>query len=85
MITIKDIMHGHIGDRKEIPLLQTFFFFLKDNTLFYLAMQVLHLSEHNFYNLHTCVHDWRSSNSGEMIIYAFLLGFSSPYDQNNMT
>jgi len=46
-------MHGHIGDRKEIPFLH---FFFKDNTSFYLAMQVLHLTKHH--DLHTSVHDW---------------------------
>ena len=38
------------------------------------AVQVLHLTEHNFYELHTYVL-WLMSFSGEMIIYAFFLGF----------
>ena len=36
----------------------TFFFFL-NNTSFYLAVRLLHLTEHDFYDLHTDVHDWR--------------------------
>ena len=57
-------MHGHIGERKEIPnyVSQTSFF----------AMQVLHLTKHCFYELHTNV-----SFSGEMVIYIFLLEFFS--------
>ena len=47
-------MHEDIGDRKEISFLQTFF--LKDNISFYLAVQVLHLTKHDFYDLHTGVH-----------------------------
>ena len=30
------------------------------------------------------VHDWLV-NSGEMVIYAFLLGFFIPYNQKNVT
>ena len=40
-------------------------------------VQVLHLTEHGFYELHTDV-VWLASFSGEMIVYAFLLGFFSP-------
>ena len=40
-------------------------------------VQVLHLTEHGFYELHTDV-EWLTSFSSEMVIYAFLLGFSSP-------
>ena len=39
------------------------------------AMQVLHLTKHGFYELHTDV--WLTSFSDEMVIYAFLLGFFS--------
>ena len=42
----------------------------------YFAMQVLHLTEHGFYKLHTYVL-WLTSFSSEMVIYAFHLGFSS--------
>ena len=43
----------------------------------YFAVQVLHLTEHDFYELHTDVLCLMSF-SGEMVIYVFLLGFSSP-------
>ena len=36
-----------------------FLFLFKINTLFNLVVQVLHLTKHGFYNLHTSVHDWR--------------------------
>ena len=38
---------------------------------------MLHLTKHSFYELHTNI-IWLTSFSGEMVIYAFLLGFSSP-------
>ena len=38
---------------------------------------MLHFTEHCFNELHTDVL-WLTSFSGEMVIYAFLLGFSSP-------
>ena len=41
-----------------------------------LAVQVLHLIEHYFYELHTDVL-WLMSFSGKMVIYSFLLGFFS--------
>ena len=34
-------------------------FLFKINTLFNLAVQVLHLIEHGFYNLHIGIHDWQ--------------------------
>ena len=43
-------------------------------------MQVLHLTEHNFYKLHKDVL-WLTSFSGELVIYDFLLEFSSPSHQ----
>ena len=39
-------------------------------------MQVLHLTEHGFYELHIDVL-WLMSFYGEMVIYVFFLGFSS--------
>ena len=47
---------------------------------FVFVMQVLHLTEHGFYEMHTNI-VWLTSFSGEMIIYDFLLGFSSPSRQ----
>ena len=58
MSTIKDIMHGYIGDTKEITLV-THFYSFENNNLFNLVVQVLHLTEHGFYNLRIGVHDWR--------------------------
>ena len=40
-------------------------------------MQVLHLTKHGFYELYIDIL-WFISFSGEMVIYAFLLEFSSP-------
>ena len=36
------------------------------------------------YGMHSGVHDWLI-NSGEMVIYVFLLGFFSPYNQKHVT
>ena len=47
---------------------------------FVFVMQVLHLTEHDFYEMHTNI-VWLTSFSGETIIYDFLLGFSSPSRQ----
>ena len=56
---------------KKKKILLLFFFFLikyyflcfsfsfEHNTSFYLAVQMLHLNEYSFYNLHTSVHDWQ--------------------------
>ena len=57
-------MHGHIGDRKEITLLRivcvcVYIYIYISNTLFYLVVQVLHLTEYDFYDLHKSVHDWQ--------------------------
>ena len=41
-----------------------------------LAVQVLYLTEHGFYDMHTDV--WLTSFSSKMVIYTFLLGFFSP-------
>ena len=46
----------------------------------FLAVQVPHLIEHGFYEMHTDVL-WLTSFSGEMVIYAFFLGFFSPSRQ----
>ena len=46
----------------------------------YFVVQVLHLTKHSFYELHTDVLRL-TSFSGEMVIYAFLLGFFSPSRQ----
>ena len=43
-------------------------------------MQVLHLTEHDFYELHIDIL-WLMSFSSEMVIYAFLLGFFSPCEK----
>ena len=48
---IKDIMHGHIGDKKENTLVAHLKRKKKkDNQSFYLAVQVLHFTEHGFYD-----------------------------------
>ena len=36
------------------------------------------------YDMHYGVHDWLI-NSSEMVIYAFLLGFFSPFNQKHVT
>ena len=56
--TIKDIMHRHIRNRKENTLITNFYSF-ENYTSFNLIVQMLHLTEHGFYDLHTGVHDWR--------------------------
>ena len=68
--SFKHIMHGHIRERKENTQLCK----LEHP---YFVVQVLHFIEHDFYELHTDVL-WLMSFSGEMVIYVFLLGFSSP-------
>ena len=52
-------MHGHIGDKKENTFVTIFFYPFEYNTSFNLVMQVLHLTEHGFYKLHTGIQDWR--------------------------
>ena len=46
----------------------------------YFTVQVLHLTKHGFYELHTDVL-WLMSFSGKMVIYVFFLVFSSPSRQ----
>ena len=70
----KHIMHGHIRERKEIP-----------NDV---KLLTLHFCYAEAYRCHwnctfamskyTDVILWLVGNSGEMVIYVFLLGFSSP-------
>ena len=60
-------MPRHIREGKEIPIYVS-------QTFFFLVVQVLHLIEHSFYELHTYVL-LLTSFSGEMVIYAFLVGF----------
>ena len=56
----KQIMHGHIRERKEIP-----------NDVKLLTLPFCYAEAHK---CHSCL----AGNSSEMVIYAFLLGFSSP-------
>ena len=51
--TMKHIMNGHIRERKENTIV---FLFIQHP---FLAMKVLHLTEHNFYELHIGVYNWR--------------------------
>ena len=45
---------------KKTPLLYYIYIYIYiSNTSFYFAMQVLHLTEHGFYDLHTGIYDWR--------------------------
>ena len=46
-------------------------------------MQVLHLTEHDFYELHTNAW-WLTSFSGDMVIFVFLLRFFSPSYQKRV-
>ena len=65
LLSIKrHIIYGHIRERKEKPIYvcQTSFS----------CYEVLHLTEHGFYELHIDV-VWLTSFSGEMVIYAFSL------------
>ena len=66
-------MHGHIRDRKEIP-----------NDGKQLTFQFCYAEAHKYHwhctftmPKHTGVILWLAGNSGEMVIYAFLLEFSS--------
>ena len=61
-------MHGHRGERKENLFMLAKYLIL--------AVQVLYLTEHGFYDMHTDV--WLTSFSSKMVIYTFLLGFFSP-------
>ena len=73
----KQIMHGQIRERKEI---------LNDGKL--LTFQFCYAEAHKCHwhytfvmPKHTGVISWLASNNGEMVIYAFLLGFSCPSRQ----
>ena len=66
-------MHEHIRDKKEIP-----------NYVKLLTFQFCYVEAHKCHrhctfamSKHTDAISWLASNSGEMVIYAFLLGFSS--------
>ena len=70
-------MNGHIRDRKEIP-----------NYVKLLTSQFRYDEAHKCHwdfifvmPKHTDAISWLAGNSGEMVIYAFLLGFSSPPHQ----
>ena len=60
-------MHAHRGERKENLFMLAKYLII--------AVQVLHLTEHGFYDMHTDV--WLTSFSSKMFIYAFLLWFFS--------
>ena len=67
-------MHEYIRERKEIP-----------NDGKHLTFQFFYVEAHKCHwhctfamPKHTGVILWLADNSGEMVIYAFLLGFSSP-------
>ena len=68
--SFEHIMHGYIGERKEIPN------YVSQTSCFCYASATLH----GFYEWHTDVL-WLTSFSGEMVIYASLLGFVSPSHQ----
>ena len=77
IILFKQIMNGHIRERKEIP-----------NDIKFLTFQFCYAKAHKCHwhctfatPKHTDVISWLAGNSGEMVIYAFLLGFSSPSSQ----
>ena len=77
----KQIMHGHIRKRKEIP---------NDGKL--LTFQFCYIEAHKCHwhytfamPKHACVISWLAGNSGKMVIYAFLLGFSSHSRQKSDT
>ena len=70
-------MHGHIRDREEIP-----------NDGKHLTFQFCYAEAHKCHwhctfamPKHIGVILWLAGNSGEMVIYTFLLGFSSPSHQ----
>ena len=74
-------MYGHIRERKEIP-----------NDGKHLTFQFCYAEAHKFHwhctlamSKHTNVISWLAENSGEMVIYAFLLGFSSLSHQKSDT
>ena len=64
-------MHEHIRERKEIP-----------NDVKFFTFQFCYVKAHKCHwhctfamSKHTCVISWLAGNSGEMVIYAFLLAF----------
>ena len=70
-------MHGHIRERKEIP-----------NDIKLLKFQFCYAEVHKCHRhctfamlKHTNALSWLAGNNGEMVIYAFLLEFSSPFRQ----
>ena len=70
-------MHGHIREKKKL---------LNDGKL--LTFQFCYAEAHKCHwhctfamPKHTSVISWLASNNGEMVIYAFFLGFSSPSQQ----
>ena len=72
--SFKQIMHEHIRDRKEIP-----------NYVKHLTFQFCYTETHRCHwhctfamPKHTDVILWLTGNNGQIVIYAFLLGFSSP-------
>ena len=76
-ILFKQIMHGHIKERKEIP-----------NDGKDLTFQFYCAEAHKCYwyctfaiPKHTGVISWLAGSNDEMVIYAFILGFSSPSRQ----
>ena len=73
-------MHGHIRERKEIP-----------NDGKHLTFQFSYVEAHKCHwhctfamPKHTGVILWLAGNNGEMVIYIFLLGFSSPSNQKEL-
>ena len=67
------------------PILFQFKFYYKPRLylMFFLYMGYT-FSSTKSYDMHYGVHDWLI-NSSEMVIYAFLLGFFSPYNQKHVT
>ena len=67
-------MHRHIRERKEIPN------YVKFLTLHFCYAEAYRYHWHCTIAMpkHTCVILWLAGNNGEMVIYAFLLGFFSP-------
>ena len=67
-------MHGHIRDGKEIPN------DVKHLTLDFCYAEAYRCHWHCTFAMskHTDLISWLVGNSGEMVIYTFLLGFSSP-------
>ena len=60
-----------------------YYYYLK-STPYFLFVHVLHFFEHKILRYALRCHNWLV-NSGEMVIYAFLLEFFSPYNQKHVT